>query len=130
MSNPLKAAFTLTCLIVLLVTAFAVLARSFWSGPSPAEWVSRYGPDAEQYALASLSVPPDSEPKPPQTLSTLSIERGPDYVSFCKPSGGPFASSGYAYSTSGHVPVGGLGGEPRILRWQHLSGHWYAWSAD
>lgn len=128
MSKPLKLVLTLICFIVLVV-ALVALAPWLWRGPSAVEWVARYGADAERYALASLSAPRNSTPEPPQTLSRFKIERGIDFVCFCEPSG-PFASSGYAYSTSGHNPLTGLGGESRVTEWRHVSGHWYAWTAD
>ena len=115
---------SLFILAVLGMAIIGILYNTFRFRSS--EWLDQYGNDAEAYAKFVLSGRTSAIPP---SLTNHYVETGKHYVSFCIPSG-PLESHGMAYSTDGKMPENGLGGEPRVLRWDHVKGNWYVWSAD
>ena len=111
-------------LLTMLLFGFMVLVEGLV--PQSGDWISDHRVEAENYSktlLAGSIIPV------PDSLKSYHVESGDDYVSFTI-GGGPWASFGFAYSTSGHRPNSGLGGEPSLTRWQKVEDNWYRWGAD
>ena len=119
-------AFLITIIAVILLIAAGIVILYEIFRFKPKVWLNDHQDIAEKYALDALSGISNTIP-PSLTNNYIQVSR--DCVSFCV-GGGPWCSYGLAYSIEGKKPDNGLGGEPRVLRWEKVRDNWYFWGAD
>jgi hypothetical protein len=122
----ISASLILTLTIAAIVVTWTINSSVRITRFSPRGWLTTYGAEATAYSRSLLT---GNTNYPPTNLKAFHIEHLPELVSFtCR--GGALNSSGMAYSEEGKAPARGLGGEPRVIRWEAVESNWYYWVAD
>ena len=115
-----------TVAIIALLTTWVIDSCIRVTRLNPHDWLIKYGAMATTYAKSAIAGESNA---PPGALTQFRIEHMTGVVSFtCR--GGALNSSGMAYSEKTTAPPNGLGGEPKVIRWERIENNWYYWVSD